>query len=1022
MQSVDTSEKRFESDIESALISDVLGDSKYEKISRTDYNAELALFPDVLVRFIKNSQPKSWERYEKLYGVKAQEKLIRRFNDSVEANGIIYVLKHGFKDMGIDIKLCYFKPESDKNKTSVDNYKKNILGVTRQFPYSTKNNNTIDMVISLNGIPLFAFELKDQLTGQTYEDAIIQWCEDRDPKEYCFKFNRRFLTYFAVDLYEVYMSTELKGYNNFIPFNQGSNGPGVSGRAGNPENPNGYVTSYLWEKVFAKDSVMELIHRYISLITEKKEEYVNGVKKTKTTTKIIFPRYHQYDVCEKIIKDVKEKGSGTNYLIDHSAGSGKSNTIAWLTYRLASAFDNNDNMIFDSVIIVTNRIVLDSQLQDTITGFDHRAGLVECVKTNSDRKLKDAINDKKKIIICTIQKFRFGYKDFSAIKDRNFAIIIDEAHQGQSGESARTLRKSLIDKEKELQSYCDENGIDIDDIDESDAMLTEIISQGHHDNQSFFAFTATPIKSTLAVFGTLQENGSKKPFHTYSMRQAIDEGFILDVLKSYMTVREAFKLVKDCEDNPELLEAKTKKALIRYYKQHDFTIHEKVEMIMENFLNNCRRKIDGHGKAMVVADSRHNAVRYYFAIKEYIKNHKDTCNGVGLLVAFSGDVKFDDDNTVYNEANLNIDSEGNPIKTDKKFREAFKSDAYNIMVVANKYQTGYDEPLLHTMYVDKKLRNVNAVQTLSRLNRTCKDKIDTFVLDFANTVMDIKNSFQPYYENIELEGDININSVYDFRARLDEFALFSVSEVDAFVNLMKKGSSKGQDSKLIGKLTSILKPVVDRYLEFDLDKRFSARDALMKFNRRYSFITQLVRIDDKDLFKDYLFTSHLLHMLPKNKVNIIDITDKIQLEYAKLDETYKGAIILDSEDKKIEGDGPIIAKKRETKTDTLERIIEKVNLAYDGDFGPNDKVVLDSVYKMLMEDAVVKQRLQEYAVDNDANMFIKSIFPNEFQRILVNCYALNDEAFRKLLGDSKFQKLVMDTMAKEFYKELNNKK
>lgn len=1019
---INTSEKQFESDIETYLLA-----NGYRQIKPTEYNATNSLFPEVLAEFIMNSQPREWARYSKYYGDRAVEKLVRRFNETVEARGILDVMKNGFDDMGIKLRMCFFRPESSMNQELVNLYNKNILGVTRQLRYSTQNNNSVDMVITINGIPLFAFELKDQFKGQDYNNAIMQWKNDRNPKEPIFRFNRRILAFFAVDLYEVWMTTKLEGsQTTFLPFNQGSNGAGVSGGAGNPNNPNGYVTAYLWQTVFEKKSTFDLINRFITLNVSKKEYFVDGVKKTEISEKLIFPRYHQFDVVNKIVQDVKRNGAGKNYLIEHSAGSGKSNSIAWIAYRLASAFDMNDKTIFDSIIVVTNRIVLDSQLQDTINSFEHKAGLVECItQKKGSRGLVDAINDKRKIIICTIQKFLYAYPDFDKLSDRNFAIIIDEAHQGQSGESARTLRKALIDSEKEILNYAEENYIELDEIDEEDEIVKEILAQGHHNNQSFFAFTATPIGKTLELFGT-EVNGAKKAFHVYSMRQAIEEGFILNVLQDYMTIKEAFKLVKDSDDNPELIEDKTKRALFKYYKSHDFTIKEKVDMIMDNFLHNGRHKINGYGKAMVVADSRHNAVKYYFAIKEYIKSHKEMCAGCDVLVAFSGEVRFNDmpkEMASYTEATMNKDHSGKIINTDKKFRLAFRSSEFNIMVVANKYQTGYDEPYLHSMYIDKKLKSVNAVQTLSRLNRTCAGKTDTFVLDFANKVEEIKSSFQPFYEETILDGNTNINRVYDLRSQINSYSLFSSIEVDDFSKIMTGNSGKKkQDSTAIGKLTAIIKPVVDRYLDIeDVDKRLLARDKIMKFVRTYGFVTQLVRLNDKDLFKDYIFLSYLLHMLPKNAVDVIDITDKIQLQYASLKETFRGTIELDKVSGVMKQPVPITAGVKSKKVDTLERIVQKVNEQYDGDFNESDKVAIDSVFKMLMDDIIVKKRLEEYASTNDINMFINSIFPGEFQRVLVDCFMQNSSAYERLLGNPSFQKSVMDIMAKELYKTLTNK-
>lgn len=1008
---MDTSEKRFEQDIETYFLN-----HGFRKVLPSTYDKEKMLFSDVLEEFVSTTQPKAWARYTKLYGASAVDKLTRRVNTAISESNVLDVLKKGIKDMGIEIKLCYFKPSSNLNQDLVKLYEGNICGITRQFPYSKNNNNTIDTVLSINGIPLFAFELKDQLKGQDVNNAMRQWKEDRDPKEPIFKFGQRFLCYFAIDLYDAFMTTELKGeYTRFLPFNQGSNGAGNPGGKGNPKNDEGYPTSYIWERVFSVDSMIDLIAKFIT-ITEEKEEK-NG--KSYITKKIIFPRYHQYDVVKKILEDVKEKGAGVNYLIEHSAGSGKSNSIAWIAYRLASAFDNDDKYIFDSVIIVTNRIVLDSQLQDTINSFDHKAGLVECItQKKGSRGLVDAINDKKKIIICTIQKFLYAYKDFDELKGRNFAVIIDEAHQGQSGESARTLRSSLIDVEKEKKAFAEENDMNPDAIEETEELLN-ILGQGHHENQSFFAFTATPINKTLELFGTIIGDEKKKPFHTYSMRQAIEEGFILDVLSTYVTINEAFKLVTNTEDNPELLEEKAKRALFKYYKQHEFTISQKVDMIMDNFLNNGRKKINGHGKAMIVTDSRQSAVLYYQAVKEYLSKHPDETKGCGVLVAFSGKVKFDGDDTEYIEAEMNEYPDGKKINSDAKFRKAFKSDDFNIMVVADKYQTGYDEPLLHSMFVDKKLKGVNAVQTLSRLNRTCPFKNDTFVLDFANTSESIKESFQPFYEETTLVGSSDVNRVYDLRSKLNEFAIFNDEDIDKFYAIMKVNSDKKkQDDSAIGKLVSVMKPAVDNYADLDDDKRLLARDTMMKFIRSYGFVTQLVRINDEDLFKDYLYISHLIRLLPKTQYPVFDLTGKVSLEYAKLKETFKGAIELEKEGGEVvPGKGAKPAKKS-NKTDTLERIVEKVNEKYQDDFSAADKVALDSVFQMLMGDPVVKKKLTEYAKTNDAQMFIKSIFPKEFERVLVECYTKNDDAFQRLLGNDQFQKAVMDIMAKELYKTL----
>lgn len=533
--------------------------------------------------------------------------------------------------------------------------------------------------------------------------------------------------------------------------------------------------------------------------------------------------------------------------------------------------------------------------------------------------------------------------------------------------------------------------------------------------QYLYLYTQSSIyelwKDSIFIQSTIQNIGAK------------EEGFILDVLSTYVTIKEAFKLITNTEENPELLEEKAKRALFKYYKQHEFTIAQKVDMIMDNFLNNGRKKINGHGKAMIVTDSRQSAVLYYQAVKEYLEKHPTETSGCGVLVAFSGKVKFDGDDTEYIEAEMNEYPDGRKINSDAKFRKAFKSDDFNIMVVADKYQTGYDEPLLHSMFVDKKLKGVNAVQTLSRLNRTAPFKSDTFVLDFANTSESIKESFQPFYEETTLVGGSDVNRVYDLRSKLTEFAIFNDEDVDKFYTIMKANSNKKkQDDSAIGKLVSVMKPAVDNYADLDDDKRLLARDTMMKFIRSYGFVTQLVRINDEDLFKDYLYISHLIRLLPKTQYPVFDLTGKVSLEYAKLKETFKGAIELEKEGGEVvPGKGAKPAKKS-NKTDTLERIVVKINEKYQDDFSPADKVALDSVFQMLMGDPVVKKKLTEYAKTNDAQMFIKSIFPKEFERVLVECYTKNDDAFQRLLGNDQFQKAVMDIMAKELYKTLVSEK
>lgn len=1028
---MDTSEKRFEYDIEQYLIS-----HGYEQFNGQDkdgnwvhnrqHDVDKCIYLDVLCEFIAKTQPKEWAKYTKYYGDKAADKLYTRLEQTISNEGLISVLRNGITDMGVKLKVCYFKPESTLNETLNEQYAANILGCTRQFQYSANNGNTIDMVLSVNGIPVVAIELKNQFKGQDVYNAMKQYKKDRSSKEFAFRLDHRFLVYFAVDLNEAWMTTQLKDdATYFMPFNMGSNGAGVTGGAGNPKNENGYDTYYLWEEVLQKDSLLDILHRFISHVKEKEEVTKNGVTKMVTKDKVIFPRYHQYDVVKKVIADVREKGPGTNYLIEHSAGSGKSNSIAWIAYRLASLHNDNNESVFDSVIVVTNRVVLDSQLQDTINSFEHVPGLLECIdEKKHSRDLAEAINDKKRIIICTIQKFLFAYKDIERFSGRKFAIIVDEAHQGQSGESAKTLRRSLIDIGVAVKNYAEEEGIDESEVDLSDDYINAVVGQGKHENQSFFAFTATPKGESLELFGVTEYNAldghpTHRPFHVYSMRQAIEEGFILDVLANYTTIKEAFKLVKVSDDNPELIEGPTSKALFKYYKKHGYTITQKTEMIMTNFLENCRYQIGGKGKAMVVADSRANAVRYYFAIKQYLKDHPEESKGSDVMIAFSGEISLEDmpSEKPYTEATMNLDENGKYITTDKKFRKAFHSDLYNILVVANKYQTGFDEPLLHTMYVDKKLKDITAVQTLSRLNRTAPNKQSTFVLDFENTEKDIKESFLPYYETTTMEGDSDINRVYDLRSKIAEFMLYNFEDVETFISFMGKHSGGAQSEASIGRLAGLLRPVVDRYKELSEDDQYTVRDYIRKFNGSYSYVTQLVRLHDQELFNEFQYTSNLIRLLPRNKVDIIDVEDKTKLEYAKLTETFSGQITLNEKPPVFVPGGSIQPKVPNKKQDTLQNIIDKVNERFEGKFTDADRVIIEGIYQMFMKDSDVK-KFKKYAKDNSTEMFVESLFPDKFKDIVTQCFLDNNEAFQKLFNDPDFYQKVQDEMAKELYKSL----
>lgn len=716
MSDFDVKEKRFEQDIEEYLITQ----GGYAKGNPQNFDRKLGLDTNTFVSFIKNSQPKKWERYEKIYGADSEKQIVERFCREVKMNNLLHVFRKGFTDRGITFNAVFWKPETSINNTTAKQYEANILHCTRQLHYSVLNENSIDIVLFVNGIPVVSMELKCQFTGQNTVNAIEQYKFDRNNKDTIFNFKERVLVHFAVDLSCVYMTTKLEGEKTyFLPFNQGSNGAGNVGGQGNPVNENGYSTSYLWESVLCKERLLEILHKYLHL--QVKQDKQGNIK----SEEMIFPRYHQLDVVTKLLEDVKENGSGKNYLIQHSAGSGKSNSIAWLAHRLSGLHNNHDEKIFQSVIIVTDRKVLDNQLQDTVYQFDHKEGVVQKVDKNA-KQLRDAINDGTLIITTTLQKFPVIYNEVIS-NNKQFAVIVDEAHSSQTGDAAKKLKRALADTDKILEEYAqfeyeDENNRK----DDEDKLLDELAAQGKHENMSFFAFTATPKEKTLNMFGWKDNDGRYHPFHIYSMRQAIEEGFILDVLKNYMTYKMFYKIIKTIPDDPELDTVAGVKAIKNFETLHPHNISQKATVMLEHFINVTRHKIGGKAKAMVVTPSRLHAVRYLKEFKRQIeqKGYKN----LDVLVAFSGEIE--DDGQFYTEEKLNTKN-GNVIK-EKALPEAFETDEFGILIVAEKYQTGFDEPLLHTMFVDKKLSGVKAVQTLSRLNRTCKGKKDTFVLYSSN--------------------------------------------------------------------------------------------------------------------------------------------------------------------------------------------------------------------------------------------------------------------------------------------------
>ena len=990
MAVTETTEKRFEQDIEESFLTNGGFTSLNEP-----FDAVLGVFKQTLSDFVKTTQPREWNRFEQSNKIETEKKFCVAFNNACDRDGLISVLRHGFKHRGIKFHVCYFKPESSLNQTAQKQYAANVYSCVRQWHYSPHNKNSVDMVLALNGIPVFAFELKNQYTGQNVDDSKLQWMHDRDPKELCFRFNKRILGYFCVDHTEVWMATKLAGQDTyFLPFNQGSNGAGNDGGAGNPPNADGYPTAYLWENVFRADSMMDILQKFIHL------------QKIEDKETIIFPRFHQLDVVRKMLADVFTHGAGRNYLIQHSAGSGKSNSIAWTAYRLASLHDYNNKAIFSSVIVVTDRRVLDAQLQETISGFEHTLGTVETIgedKTSKD--LRDAINSGARIIVTTLQKFPVIYQEVDEAKGKNYAIIVDEAHSSQTGSSAMKLKTALADTEDALRELAEIEGKAEEEIDPEDKLVREIIAHGKHKNLSFFAFTATPKDKTLELFGTEHSDGSFHPFHVYSMRQAIEEGFILDVLQNYMTYDTCFKIANETADNPEVPSSRAAKVIKKYQELHPYNISQKSAIIVETFRETTKKAIGGKGKMMVVTSSRLAAVRYFHEIRRYIeKNHYED---VDILAAFSGTVQ--DGTEEYTESSLNRRKDGTKISENQTKAEFH--DNFNVLIVAEKYQTGFDEPLLHTMIVDKQLRGVKAVQTLSRLNRTYPGKTDTFVLDFVNSAEDIQAAFQPFYQETMLSGEVNADLIYKTQTELRAFKVYDATDIEAFSDEYYKPGK--QDAKAMGKMTSLLKPIADRYNKLNEDDRYQFRRQLRSLIKWYGYVSQVVRMFDVELHKEYVFASYLIKLLPVETVEMVDIEDKLKLEFYKLTETFKGAIML--EDNAIGVYDPAEAKSALGKDpiEPLDEVIDKINARYAGNITDADRVLISALLPRLSKN----EHLMKMAQSSDMQIFNETIFPKEFDVAAQESYVESQETYESLFEDKAKYDAIMNVLAEAIFKE-----
>lgn len=1017
-----TKEKNLEEDIESFLCSPEGGffkcDDRHSLLYVEDGTYQMvgggymehrdrALDAATLVNFIQTTQPKAWDRFERMCNSDSTAKFAKVFNDAVDRLGMVAVLKHGFKHRGIPFKVVFFKPESGLNESAADRYAKNVCRCIRQFHFAETRNQTIDMVLDVNGIPLVSIELKDQFTGQDVENAMRQWREDRDPRCRCLKFNTRMVAFFAVDLENVYMTTKLEGAKTFfLPFNQGSAGAGNDGGAGNPANPDGYATSHLWEVALQKDSLLDIVNKFLHLeVKEETELDARGNEVKRKKERIIFPRYHQLDSVRKVIADVRANGTGKNYLVQHSAGSGKSNSIAWTAYRLASLFVD-DTPLFDSVVVVTDRRVLDSQLQETISGFDHAIGSVVTIgkdKTSAD--LRDAINGGARLIVSTLQKFPVIYEQVES-KGKRFAIIVDEAHSSQTGTSALKLKSALADKRDALEEYAEiEAEAEDAAADWEDQLADELASHGRHKNLTFVAFTATPKEQTLEIFGDEWPDGSFHPFHVYSMRQAIEEGFIMDPLANYVSYSEAVELARTVPDNPDVPSSPTLKLLRKYKELHPYALGQKAEIIVETFRNVTRTKIRGKGKMMVVTASRLATVRYYHEIKRYMQ--KKGYDDIEVLVAFSGaisDPADGPDGPEYTEPVINVGHDGQRVAESQT-----KAEFHNygdVLVVAEKYQTGFDEPLLHTLVVDKKLKDVKAVQTLCRVNRIHPDKEDTYILDFVNKPEDIQKAFERFYTETSLSEQINTDLLYQVQTDIRGYGLYDESDIEAAAEIVFTDGKGKSQSNVQGKLAAVLKPAVARYNELNDDERYQVRRKVRSFCKWYTYITQIVRMFDRDLHKEYVYLSYLRHLLKVEKIPVEAVDDKVEMRFYKLKQEFEGSISLEPGGGVLDPGGAAKTVTPDKKRDPLQVLVDKFNEQWAGNFTEGDRVVIDTLWKRIAENPQVADTIRR----DGRQVFESSLLPKVFDEEARRAYVENTDSFTSLFEDSEKYRAMMSAI------------
>lgn len=962
----------------------------YRRRDPAQYDRALCLIAVDVIDFLMATQPKQWGKLKDHHGREVKSRFLSRLSQEIGRRGALDVLRTGIKDSGCKFQLAYFRPASGLNEDSQCLHAANLFAVVRQLRYSEKREQSLDLVLFLNGVPIFTAELKNRLNGQDVEDAIRQYRNDRDPREPLLAYGRC-LAHFAVDPELVFVTTKLAGPKTlFLPFNQGR-----YGGAGNPPVPptqGGFPTDYLWERVWARDSVLDLVRQFIH---EVEEEDDKGRKTGKRF--LIFPRYQQLDCVRQLVGHARGHGPGSRYLIQHSAGSGKSFTIAWLAHQLSVLHDADDRRVFDSIVVVTDRRVLDRQLQQTIRQFEQTLGVVENIDQTS-RQLREALEAGRTIIVTTLQKFPVIAEQIGLLPGKRFAVIVDEAHSSQSGESSKSLKEVLTAVDLDTAEQ-EESGAATVEEELEERVLEEIRSRGQLPNLSTFAFTATPKEKTLELFGRKRTDGKFEPFHLYSMRQAIEEGFILDVLANYTTYKAYWRLLKKVEEDPRYERRKAEAMLKAFVELSPQAIDKKLGVCVEHFAAQVAGEIGGRAKAMIVTRSRLHAVRYKLALDRYLTEKGYPWKS---LIAISG--KVEDGGQSYTESGMNSLGEERVI-SDKQTAAQFEKPAYRFLVVANKFQTGFDQPLLHTMYVDKKLGGVNAVQTLSRLNRTHPGKRSTSVIDFANEAEEIKKSFEPYYETTLLSEATDPNLLYEVQGRLSDFGVFAAEEVQSFAQVYfdRKAS---QD-----RLYAVLELPRQRFGDLGSDEGREFRGQLTDYVRLYAFLSQVLTFADPDLEKLYVFARHLKRLLPADREELPrEVQQNIDMESYRVQETSRGKIGLERQAGQLE---PMSAKPGvgggEDELEPLSRIIAVLNERFGLNLGPEHRVTLEHLRSALDEDTGLDASARVNTREN-----VRLTFDPKVEDKIQEIVETNFDLYKRITDDPDFGRTLKNYLFDDY--------